>query len=167
MNISLPLCRGRLITLDSNEVHWVSFKYERLPNLCYWCDCLTHPDKDCEWWIESEGTLKKRSMGRGLEQLHSWHPENLFSLSRPSTPVRKPKNLAKSKPKFIPNSGIPQPQRQANSHQLCRRKISSTSCLRKSRNMTWTSSRTVPKVSQLLTRISRGPLFWFPLLKPT
>lgn len=35
VNISLPLCRGRLITLDNNEVQWVSFKYERLPNFCY------------------------------------------------------------------------------------------------------------------------------------
>ena len=48
LNISFPLCRGWLITLDNDEVHWVSFKYERLPNLCYWCGCLTHLDKDYE-----------------------------------------------------------------------------------------------------------------------
>ena len=35
----------------------MSFKYERLPNLCYWCGCLTHADKDCDLWIDSEGTL--------------------------------------------------------------------------------------------------------------
>ena len=65
VNISLPLCRGRLITLDNNKVHWVSFKYERLPNLCYWCGCLTHPDKDCECWIESEGSLNKEEQHYG------------------------------------------------------------------------------------------------------
>lgn len=59
LNISLPLCRGRLITLDNDEVHWVSFKYERLLNLCYLCGCLTYPDKDCERWIESKGSLRK------------------------------------------------------------------------------------------------------------
>ena len=37
---------------------WISFKYERLPNLCYWCGRLTHDDRDCELWIDSEGTLK-------------------------------------------------------------------------------------------------------------
>ena len=36
---------------------WVSLKYERLLNLCYWCGCLTHNDRDYESWIDSEGTL--------------------------------------------------------------------------------------------------------------
>ena len=66
VNISLPLCRGRLITLDNNVVHWVSFKYERLSNLCYWCGCLTHPDKDYERWIESKGMLNKEEQHFGL-----------------------------------------------------------------------------------------------------
>ena len=65
LDISLPLCRGRLITLDDNEAHWVSFRYERLPNVCYWCGCLTHPDKDCEKWIESEGSLSKENQQYG------------------------------------------------------------------------------------------------------
>ncbi|KAL0013547.1 hypothetical protein SO802_000616 [Lithocarpus litseifolius] len=65
LNISLPLCRGRLITLDNDEVHWVFFRYERLPNVCYWCGCLTHPDKDCDKWIESEGSLSKEEQPFG------------------------------------------------------------------------------------------------------
>ena len=65
LNISFPLCRRRWITLDNDEVHWVLFKYERLPNLCYWCGCLTHPDKDCERWIESEGSLRKEDQHFG------------------------------------------------------------------------------------------------------
>ena len=32
--------------------------HERLPNICYWCGCLNHSDKDCERWIESDGNLK-------------------------------------------------------------------------------------------------------------
>ena len=36
---------------------WISFKYERLPNMCYWCGRLTHDDRDCDLWINSEGTL--------------------------------------------------------------------------------------------------------------
>lgn len=37
LDISLPLCRGHLLSLENGEKLWVSFKYERLPNLCYWC----------------------------------------------------------------------------------------------------------------------------------
>ena len=36
----------------------MAFKYERLPILCYRCGCLDHADKDCEAWIQSNGTLK-------------------------------------------------------------------------------------------------------------
>ena len=48
-----------MIAFDDSREQWVTFKYERLPNLCYWCGCLTHSDKDCDLWIESEGTLPK------------------------------------------------------------------------------------------------------------
>lgn len=36
---------------------WVSFKYKRIPNICYWCGCLNHFNKDCDLWIDSEGSL--------------------------------------------------------------------------------------------------------------
>ena len=58
INISLPLCRGRIITLEDGGEVWVKFKYKRFPNICYWCGCLTHSDRDCEVWINSDGTLK-------------------------------------------------------------------------------------------------------------
>lgn len=35
INITLPLCRGRVIAMDNREKHWVNFKYERLPNFCF------------------------------------------------------------------------------------------------------------------------------------
>ena len=47
MDISLPLCRGLVIALANGEKIWVSFKYECLPNICYWCGCFDHDDKDC------------------------------------------------------------------------------------------------------------------------
>ena len=56
---SLPLCRGRLVSIDEGGKQvWVAFKYERLPNICYWCGRLTHDDRDCDLWTDSEGTLK-------------------------------------------------------------------------------------------------------------
>ena len=35
VDISKPLCRGRVISLENGKEIWVSFKYERLSNLCY------------------------------------------------------------------------------------------------------------------------------------
>ncbi|XP_023917452.1 uncharacterized protein At4g02000-like [Quercus suber] len=68
VDLSLPLCRGRLITLKNGKQVWISFKYERLPNVCYWCGHLTHDDRECEIWIDSEGTLKSedRQFSPGL-----------------------------------------------------------------------------------------------------
>ena len=57
IDTSRPLCRGRLINLDDGKEHWVSFKYERLTNFYYWCGCATYVDRDCQLWIESEGSL--------------------------------------------------------------------------------------------------------------
>ena len=58
IDISLPLCRGRVLSLEDGGEVWVNFKYKRLPNICYWYGCLTHSDRDCEVWINSDGTLK-------------------------------------------------------------------------------------------------------------
>ena len=58
IDISLSLCRGQVLSLEDGGEVWVSFKYERLPNICYWCGCLTHSDRDYEVWINSDGTLK-------------------------------------------------------------------------------------------------------------
>lgn len=77
LDISQPLCRGRLITLEDGKTHWVSFKYERLPNLCYWCGRLTHNDRDCEAWIESEGNLNPDD-----QQFESWLQAPPFNTSR-------------------------------------------------------------------------------------
>jgi len=43
------------------------FKYERKPNLCYWCGCLTHADKDCDLWLNNKGTLSVEN-----QQFGSW-----------------------------------------------------------------------------------------------
>uniref|UniRef100_A0A7N2LW23 Zinc knuckle CX2CX4HX4C domain-containing protein n=1 Tax=Quercus lobata TaxID=97700 RepID=A0A7N2LW23_QUELO len=54
VDVSQPLCHGMVVTLDDSREFCVSFKYERLPNLSYWCGCLTHNDQDCDRWIESD-----------------------------------------------------------------------------------------------------------------
>ena len=36
IDISKLVCYGRIISLEDGNEKWVSFKYDRLPNLCYW-----------------------------------------------------------------------------------------------------------------------------------
>lgn len=65
VDISMPLCRGRVLSLEDGEECKVSFKYESLPNICYWCGCLDHSNRECEKWIESDGTLEIREREYG------------------------------------------------------------------------------------------------------
>ena len=58
LDITIPLSQGRMVSLGQGKELWVSFKYEHLPNICYWCGCLNHDDRDCEAWLETEGSLK-------------------------------------------------------------------------------------------------------------
>ena len=58
VDVTRPLSRGRMVSVGQGKENWVSFKYERLPNICYWCGCLNHDDRDCEVWLDSEGSLK-------------------------------------------------------------------------------------------------------------
>ena len=67
IDITKPLCRGRKIELNDGEDSWVSFKYECLPNLYYWCNRLTHHDKDCSLWSKWKGSIKE-----GDQQFRSW-----------------------------------------------------------------------------------------------
>ena len=57
IDITLPLCQGRVITLENGLKHWVQFRYERLPNLCFWYGRLNYADKNCELWLQSKSTL--------------------------------------------------------------------------------------------------------------
>ena len=60
VDITIPVSRGRMVSLGQGKEIWVSFKYECLPNICYWCGYLTHDDRDCDTWLESEGSLKAK-----------------------------------------------------------------------------------------------------------
>ena len=61
LDVYQPLFWGRIIKVEGGEKVWVNFKYKCLPNICYWCGCFDHSDKDCDIWIESKGTLQTTS----------------------------------------------------------------------------------------------------------
>jgi len=77
IDVTKPLCRGRKIGLSNGEESWVSFKYERMPNLCYWCRRLTHYDKECSTWLKRKGTLRKND-----QQFGSWLRANTPNLAK-------------------------------------------------------------------------------------
>ena len=56
VNVTKPLNRGRKV-LDNDEEVWVSFKYEKMPNFCYWCGMVSHDAKECSIWLSSKGSL--------------------------------------------------------------------------------------------------------------
>ncbi|KAL0009751.1 hypothetical protein SO802_004859 [Lithocarpus litseifolius] len=68
MDISQPLCRGRMVRLGGSEARWVEFKYERLSVFCYLCVKIDHDEKDCIDWIRSADaiTLKDKQYGSWL-----------------------------------------------------------------------------------------------------
>ena len=35
---------------------WISFKYKKLPNFCYWCGLISHDGKDCNLWLARKET---------------------------------------------------------------------------------------------------------------
>lgn len=65
LNPAQPLCKSRRVVFRASHDRWVSFKYERLPNFCYWCGLLSHNAKDCERWISGNGTLETDSQEFG------------------------------------------------------------------------------------------------------
>ena len=67
VDIQKPICRGRTISTARGKEGWVNFRYEHLPNICYWCGKLTHGDRECPLWIKSRGTLKV-----GDQQFDAW-----------------------------------------------------------------------------------------------
>lgn len=57
IDISRPLCRGRKVMFEEESKSWLSFQYERLPNICFTCGILSHDNKDCKLWLSNKGTL--------------------------------------------------------------------------------------------------------------
>lgn len=77
IDVTKPLSRGRKVEVSNGEVSWVSFKYERLPNLCYWCGCLTHQDRECSLWQNRKGVVPEKH-----QQFGPWWRANTLNLAK-------------------------------------------------------------------------------------
>lgn len=47
VSLAKPLMRESNIKLE-NEIHWVEFKYNKLPIFCFYCGVVGHPERVCE-----------------------------------------------------------------------------------------------------------------------
>ncbi|XP_065633017.1 uncharacterized protein At4g02000-like [Quercus suber] len=66
VDVTQPLCRGRVVDLEEGDRVWVSFKYERLPILCYWCGRLAHAERDCLFGLKARVLLSSKINNLGL-----------------------------------------------------------------------------------------------------
>ena len=57
VHVLKPLCKGCRVALNDKDEVWVSFKYEKLSNFCYWCGKVSYTDKEGEKWLASKGIL--------------------------------------------------------------------------------------------------------------
>ncbi|XP_050222712.1 uncharacterized protein LOC126672803 [Mercurialis annua] len=48
IDVTKPIVRGTKIINPLGESCWVSFKYEKIQNFCYWCGMCDHIVADCE-----------------------------------------------------------------------------------------------------------------------
>ena len=48
IDVSQPLKRGTVILNTKGERAWIYFRYEKLPNYCYWCGHRGHVEDDCD-----------------------------------------------------------------------------------------------------------------------
>ena len=57
IDVTRPLSRGRKVLISNDREVWVNFKYEKMPNFCYWCGMVSHDAKECKVWLSSKGSL--------------------------------------------------------------------------------------------------------------
>lgn len=78
IDITKPLCNGRIVQMGGNRLGWVDFRYECLPIFCYRCGKLENDDRDFSIWIESKKSLETEDRRYG-----PWLQADTENLQRP------------------------------------------------------------------------------------
>ena len=98
MDITQPLCRGRMVRIGGNPSRWVDFRYERLPIFCYWCGKVDHDERDCIQWIQSKETLRSED-----KQFGAWMRASPDRLQRPQLVITSKRSSVRSE---VPTGGV-------------------------------------------------------------
>ncbi|RYR13556.1 hypothetical protein Ahy_B04g070486 [Arachis hypogaea] len=69
VNIHKPLLKGENLGSKEDGLIWVDFRYERLPNFCYYCGVIGHEENNCASAVEDQekGTNRSKNMGPWLK----------------------------------------------------------------------------------------------------
>lgn len=68
---------GHRVVFEDGKEGWVVFRYEKLPNFCYWCGLMNHDEKDCDCWIYSKGTLAIE-----IQEFGAWLQAPIFNYEK-------------------------------------------------------------------------------------
>ena len=101
INVNKPLSRGRKLWENGVGVGWASFRYERLPNFCYWCGSLLHEDRECELWLSkrNKSSLEKGQFGPWMRaEMNPAGRKPWYSSSVPERGGVSPPNHSKAPP---------------------------------------------------------------------
>lgn len=83
LNLNNPLKKGVNMGSKVDGIHWVDFRYERLPNFCYYCGIIGHNKEACNKRTSDAERGKNESKnlgpwlrtnvgGRRIESASSW-----------------------------------------------------------------------------------------------
>jgi hypothetical protein len=77
-NINKPLDKGRALSINGKSI-WVNFKYEKLPQFCYYYGRILHARQRCKdkqnFWLNDEEPMKQRGEASQLHVL-DWNFEH-------------------------------------------------------------------------------------------
>lgn len=109
MEITSPLCRGRLVKLEEGQRCWVAFRYERLPNFCYWCGCLDHGEKDCDVGLQQRksGLTEEQQFGAWLRAT-SDRPPRRTVVTVLGNQTKGSEKMSRTEPQRAPTTAMPE-----------------------------------------------------------
>ena len=74
LEIEKPLRRGAYIVSSDEERLWLTFKYERLPTVCFICGKLGHDKKHCPAARDWQTACHQYGTGLGRGGIQKWQP---------------------------------------------------------------------------------------------
>jgi hypothetical protein len=78
LDFTKPIPRGRLVSFANIGQMWVSFKYERLPWICFHCGLIGHLERDCMKKMRGGGQMEEPV----FKQYGPWLRATEFSTGR-------------------------------------------------------------------------------------
>jgi hypothetical protein len=66
LEISKPLRKGTHIGSKADGIFWVDFKYEKLPQFCFYCGCVGHGEIGCVASKDDDEHIKSKKLGPWL-----------------------------------------------------------------------------------------------------